>query len=300
MNEKNVDYLNNQIKYTGFGDGHLEKLKEKIKEGKPEFTLFHNADFGKDATVATLQFKKSDKDDMYFYNRYSLMLKSAQHPDPIKQTFYISNKEDNITLKEGYNLMSGRAVHKELATKEGEKYTAWLQLDFKNTDKNGNYEMKKFHQNYGYDLAATLAKHPIKELLNENDKTRLMESLQRGNRQAVTLGVSDKELKIFIEASPQFKSLNFFDSSMKKATVQSLHEGMMEGKWQKVGEGLKDGQGLKEGRQQQPSEALTKGQGEKMNGSQKLNGKKMASDDDGGEVPKVAKKNARRKGQSVS
>ena len=87
---------------------------------------------------------------MYFFNRYSLLLKTPQQPEPIKQTFYISNKEDNITLKEGYNMMSGRSVHKELSTKEGEKYQAWQQLDFKDQDKNGNYKVRQFHQNYGF------------------------------------------------------------------------------------------------------------------------------------------------------
>ena len=230
MNEKNLEYLNTQLKFTGFGENNADKLKEKMQQGKAEFMLHHEADFGKDSTVATLHFKKSDESDLYFYNRYSLMLKSLQHPDPIKQTFYVSNREDNISLKEAYNLMSGRAVYKEMTPKEGEKYHAWLQLDFKTTDKNGNFEVRKFHQNYGFDLEANLAKHPIKELLVEADKTRLMESLQRGNRQLVTLGSGDKEQKIFLEAAPQFKSLNMYNSSMKRMNVQDLNQKESEGK----------------------------------------------------------------------
>jgi hypothetical protein len=233
MNEKNLEYLNKQIKYAGFGEGHQEALKEKIEQGQTDFALFHQADFGKDSAVATLQFKKGDESDMYFFNRYNLMLKGPQHEDPLKQTFYINNKGDNITLKEAYNLMSGRAVHKELSSKEGEKYQAWIQLDFKNIDKHGNYEMKKYHQNYGFDLEKALAKQPIKELGNETDKTRLMESLQKGNRQAVTLQHNGNEKQVFVEAAPQFKSLNFYDSSMKRLTAQSLNEKQAEGQTEK-------------------------------------------------------------------
>jgi hypothetical protein len=224
MNEKNFDYLSNQLKYTGFGEDLQSQLKEKMQKQEPQFTLNFQKDYGKDQTVATLHFRKSDESEMYFFNRYSLLLKNDQHTDPLKQTFYIGNKDDNVTLKEAYNLMSGRAVHKELSNKEGEKYKAWLQVDFKETDANGNYKMKQFHENYKYDLPATLANHPIKELSSETDKQRLIESLERGNRQSVTLTVHGREQKVFIEAVPQFKSLNFYESSGQRIRTDQLYQ----------------------------------------------------------------------------
>jgi hypothetical protein len=224
MNEQNLDYLVNQMKFTGFGEGHREELKEKMGKQEPQITIFHQADFGKDKTVATLQLNKSHESDMYFFNRYSLMLKTSKNPDPIKQTFYINNNQSNITLKEAYNLMSGRAIHKELTTKEGEKYQAWMQLDFKETDKNNNYKIKQYHENYGFNLEATLSKFPIKELGNGLEKSQLMESLKRGNKQSVTFTQNDKEQKIFIEASPQFKSLNFYDANLQSIKAEDLYE----------------------------------------------------------------------------
>lgn len=223
MNEKNFDYLSNQVKYTGFGEDLQTQLKEKMAKQEPQFTLSIEKEYGKDQTTATLHFRKSEESDLYFFNRYNLQLKNEQHPETIKQTFFINPKEENITLKEAYNLMSGRAVHKELTTKEGEKYNGWLQLDFKETDANGNYKMKQYHQNYGYDLQATLNKHPIKELQNETDAQRLIDSLQRGNRQSVTLEINGKEQKVFIEAVPQFKSLNFYDSSQQRLRSDKLY-----------------------------------------------------------------------------
>lgn len=222
MNERNYDYLKEQLKYTGFGESLQKELKEKLGKQTPEFTLFHQQDFGKDNTVSSLLFKKSKESDMYFFNRYDLLLKKDNSPDKVKQSFLINNKESNITLKEAYNLMNGRAVEKQLATKDDEKYKAWLQLDFKSIDKNGNYEMKRFHENYGYKLDEALAKLPLKELNIEADKTRLTESLQRGNRQAATIVQDGKEQKIFIEAAPQFKTLNIYDSNMQRINAQSL------------------------------------------------------------------------------
>jgi len=224
MIEKNYDYLSNQLKYTGFGEDLQAPLKQKMEKGEPQFMLTSQKDYGNDQTAATLHFRKSDESEMYFFNRFTLMLKNDQHPDAIKQTFFINPKDDNITLKEAYNLMSGRAVHKELSTKEGEKYNAWLQLDFKDTDANGNYKVKKFHESYGYNLQATLNKHPIKELQNETDAHRLVASLERGNRQAVTLEIKGKEQNVFIESVPQFKSLNFYDASNQRLRTDQLYE----------------------------------------------------------------------------
>jgi len=39
MNQKNFEYLHDQIKYTGFGEGLENNLKQKIEDGKPEFTI---------------------------------------------------------------------------------------------------------------------------------------------------------------------------------------------------------------------------------------------------------------------
>jgi hypothetical protein len=149
----------------------------------------------------------------------------------LKQTFHIGY-DNNITFKEGYNLMSGRAVHKEMAklidTSEpglglpprleakGEKYNTWLKMDFSDTDKQGNFKMKQFTDAYGFKLDEALAKHPIKELRNEDDKISLMESLQKGNRQAVTFLINGKEEKRFIEASPQHWNINIYDANMEK------------------------------------------------------------------------------------
>ncbi len=130
-----------------------------------------NKEYGTDKVSATLHFKKSPESDMFFFNKYDLELKKDIQQDALKQTFY---PDKGITLKEGYNMLDGRAVHKTLNTKEDEKYTAWLQLDFKNTTESGNYKINQHHQNYGFDLEKALSKYPIKELNNDQHKANLM------------------------------------------------------------------------------------------------------------------------------
>ncbi|WP_026953572.1 hypothetical protein [Algoriphagus vanfongensis] len=229
MNEQNFDYLKNQVKYSGFGETLEGQLKEQIQKGEPDFSLKHQADFGGDTVNANLHFRKSGMTDMYFFNKYDLSLtKSGQEDPSISQTFYV-NKDNNITLKEGYNLLDGRAVNKNLVNKEQEKYNAWVQLDFKDTDNQGNFKLKQFHENYGFNLSKALEKHPIKELQNPEDQSRLMDSLKKGNRQSVTFQLEGGDQKRFIEASPQFKNLNIYDSNQMR-TTESQKESQSESK----------------------------------------------------------------------
>ena len=49
-----------------------------------------------------------------------------------------------------------------------------------------------------------------------------MESLERGNRQSITYGIGKNERKLFIEAVPQFKSLNVYDMNLQRIKPDQL------------------------------------------------------------------------------
>ncbi|MEJ7737000.1 MAG: hypothetical protein WKF97_06200 [Chitinophagaceae bacterium] len=223
MNEKNFEYLKDQVKYTGFGDALEATLKERLQKQAPQFHIVHDAKIGNETCLTTLHFKKSEQSDMYFFNKYLLEIKPENSNEKLAQTFYI-NKGNNVTLKEAYNLMNGRAINKDLTNKEGQIYNAWIQMDFKQPDKDGNFQMKQYHSNYGYDLEKELAKHPIKELTNEQDKTRLIESINKGNRQSVTFSKDGNDQRMYIEANPRFKAVNVYDSNFRRVHSQSLKE----------------------------------------------------------------------------
>jgi hypothetical protein len=228
MNQKNLDFLKDQLKYAGFGEDMEAKLKSKMAEQKPEFTLTHQVDFGKDSTLSTLHFRKSEQSDMYFFNSYNVALKKMQDDAVMKQTFYI-NKGNNITLKEAFNLMSGRSVNKELTNKDGQTYNAWVQLNFKETDPAGNFKVKQYHENYGFDLKEALRKLPIVELKTEKESSDLIRSLQKGNKQSATLQMDGTTQKVFIEANPQFKTLIIYDQNANRIRQGQTQEQQPEG-----------------------------------------------------------------------
>ncbi len=216
MNQKNLDYLKDQLKYTGFGETFDQDLKEKMLKGETEFKLMKEGVYGADSMTAVLNFKKSDQSDLYFFNSYHVNLKKEDSKEGLEQTFYINNNSSNITLKEAYNLMEGRSVNKDLKTKEGEVYNAWLKINFKESDNNSNFKLDQYHQNYGYDLEAGLQKHSIKELNTPKYKEDLLNSLKKGNLQSATFVVAGVESKMYVEANPQFKTVNVYDENMAR------------------------------------------------------------------------------------
>lgn len=215
MNQKNAEFLKDALKYLGFGEGLNGKLTDELASGKGDFKLHTTNDYNRDKVDYTLEFRKSDQSDMYFFNRYTATLKNIDDTDGKSQTFYI-NKNAGVTAKEAYNLLNGRSVNKNLVNAEGQKFNAWLQLTFDIKDENNNHKFRQFTTGYGYNLEKELGKHPIKELRDQLSKERLMQSIERGNLHQVTFMRGDREDKMYIEANPQFKTLNIYDGSMKK------------------------------------------------------------------------------------
>jgi len=223
MNEKNLEYLKDNLKYQGFGESLQRPLERNITEGKTEFTLEHKATYNNQAMENTLHFKKGKENNMYFFNKYDAKL---LQPEERARTFYL-DKGNGVTAKEAFNLLNGRPVHKELTSKEGEKYTAWVQLDLSKKEENGNYKLNRYYENYGYNLEKALQQYPIKEMADPKLKEDLMKSMEKGNLQAVKMEVKGKEETHFIQADPQYKDITIFNKNQErldKEQVASLKE----------------------------------------------------------------------------
>ncbi len=253
MNEQNFEYLKNNIKYMGFGEKLFSDLEQGLKSGAPEFQLKQTSEISRKPFDVTLNFRKSNNGDTYFFNSYHASLKHS-NGEVKDQVFYL-NKGKGVTAKEAYNLLEGRAVYKELATKAGEPYRAWIQLDFEHKDKHNNHEVKQYHEAYGYDLKGTLSKYAVSDMDGGEREKALLASLQRGNLQSVGMLTEVGVTKMFMEANPQFKTVGVYDSDMqrvpKEGMSQYVKEERTEGKEEKQGKNMseqkevKAGQGLK-------------------------------------------------------
>ena len=227
MNTKNLNDLKDTLKYQGFGEQLSSDLEKAVTKGEKTFTLeathIHDLPISKaddpltrDKVSYELSFKQG-KNEQYYFNSYQAKLESPQFKDR-QQTFYLDMGR-TYTAKEAYNLLSGRSVYKSLQNKEGQRYNAFVQLDFKGEQKaNGNYPLKSYHENYGFRLSQTIAELPIKfSSLEERD--RLIKSLEKGNLQKVQL--TDGQT-LFAKTVPATRSLKFYDDKLQPTQVSAL------------------------------------------------------------------------------
>jgi hypothetical protein len=231
MNENNLEYLQNNLKYLGFGESLNQQLKDAIEKELPEFKLQLEvkmaAPNAKDKTELAdamryeLDFSKSKETDMYFFNKYSASLQKVGETAVIDQTFYI-NKGKGVTAKESYNLLSGRAVNKDVVLKSGEKANMWLKLDLSEHDPEKGYTVKNYGENYGFSLASSVDKFVLPDIDKPGFRDQLMKSLERGNLHEVSFSKDGKEMKGFIAANPQFKTLDFYDHNLSSVYSKAV------------------------------------------------------------------------------
>jgi len=258
MNMENLQYLKDNIKYTGFGEALYPELEKNITAKKDEFQLHFTTQIGNRPFEAVLDFRKSNTSDMYFFNRYKASVERS-NGEKISQSFPI-NKGKGVTAKEAYNLLQGRAVKKEMTNAKGEEYQAWIQLDFDNKDEKGNFKLNKYNENYGYELRDSIAQFPVLELDGGEKEKDLIRSLEKGNAQSATIDKNGEQMKVFLEANPKYKTLNIYDEHFKMMKhdelprvekAQSVSQGQAKGEKndtlqqkEKQGKGQKEGQGL--------------------------------------------------------
>lgn len=70
MNDKNYEYLKDNLKYMGFGEGLAEALKEQMQTGAPTFHLSLDTEINRKTFSAVLSFRKSANTDMYFFQQF--------------------------------------------------------------------------------------------------------------------------------------------------------------------------------------------------------------------------------------
>jgi hypothetical protein len=220
MNEQNFLYLKDNLKYLGFGEHLNETLANNLKQGAAEFFMTYKTEINKKPFEATLYFRRSDASDLYFLNSYTASLQ-RNNGEKLEQSFYLNNGK-GVTAKEAYNLLEGRPVFKELSNKNGEKYHAWLQINFQIRDKRDNYEVKQYHQKYGYDLRAAVSRFAVSELKDTEKEKALLHSLEKGNIQSVTIEKDGFTHKMILEANPQYKTVNLYDADMKRVQRENI------------------------------------------------------------------------------
>ncbi|MES2328577.1 MAG: hypothetical protein V4539_03175 [Bacteroidota bacterium] len=233
MSQENLEYLKNQLRFTGFGEGLFDSLAKNMDEKKPLFQLAVTHELDGQPLSAVLHFSCSSAGN-YFFNRYDASLDTAhgkrEHP------FYIHrNAKLNISFREAGNLLSGRALKAayvkqsdRAAFEKGEEvpiHKVWMQLDLKSPGTNGRYRITRYYSNYGYEIEPALERVHLKEQIFSDQLAQLISQLEAGNRCRVQLHKAEGATQIvLLEACPMFRSFLMFDLEGKALYVPKMKE----------------------------------------------------------------------------
>jgi hypothetical protein len=228
---ENLQYLKNQLKYTGFGeDEKLHKeLENGVKFGKSNFSIVASKDnysaFG-NKTAFELEFNRSEKTDRIFFNKFYANIVNPKTAEPLLTHSFSASS--GITAKEAVNLLEGRAVKTEFADKENPeiKHEAFIKLNLKEPkNQYGNYTLQVFNKNYGVDIDKIMEKSNL-IFENAGQKELTKKSLEKGNITDVKFKLDGKEITGKTVLNPQYKMLNLYDENMNRLNTNKPLQGM--------------------------------------------------------------------------
>lgn len=209
--ETNFNLLNEKVQNIGFPD-LSEKIKNLIDKEQENFTVplsyYINE---KEKINHTLSFSKN-AEGHFELDGFKSSLQNNSAPGNSREYYFKNGLENDFKLNEVYNLLSGRCV---------EHNHSWFQLDFNDRDASGNYHLKEFRNEYAYDLEKTLKAIPLKEISSQYEMEKLKNTLRQGDRVSAVLIKNGRENQVYIEANPQFRSLNIYDQHLRKAEITS-------------------------------------------------------------------------------
>jgi hypothetical protein len=210
--EQNSQLLHEQVQRIGFSDLST-RIDQQIRKGQDQFTIpISHYINEKERLNHELSFVK-DQRGHYQFEGYKTTLQNESKLEENRSHCFKIQEGYSIDTIQAYNLLAGRSVQKE---------GVWIQLDLNDKDPNGNYRIKEFHSGYGYDLEKAVQQLPLKGLSNKIEADKLLDALKLGSRQSVILMRNGNEHRFYIEANPQFKTVNIYDEHSRKVTLATV------------------------------------------------------------------------------
>jgi len=222
--QKNVDFLKDQVKYLGFGEDKelQDKIEKSVNSDKTEFKIATTSDKTsfQNKVNFELQFHRSAETNTVFFNKFDARLTNEKRGLDIQHTFAVKN--NGFTAKQAINLLEGRAVKTEITNPNTkEKETAFVKLKLnEEKNENGNFKLQVYNKNYGVDTAKIVEKSNL-VFKDANHKDITIKSLEKGNIVGVKFKNDDKVQEGKAVLNPQYKTLNLYDTNMKRVNTNA-------------------------------------------------------------------------------
>lgn len=207
--EQNSQELLSHLERLGFS-GVSAKLDDAMRKGYPEFSIpiSYYVEPSKRINFE-LAFLKDDQGNIRLRG-YNAHYHNEARPDESRVQFFSADNGKCVDTKSSLHLLQGRALEQE---------GGWMQLDFNDRDAQGQYRTKEFPAAYGFDIEQQVRNLPIKEVQDQGETSMLVAALKSGGCQGVTFIRDGNERRYYIEANPQFRSVNIYDEHFRKITL---------------------------------------------------------------------------------
>lgn len=215
---KNNRSLEVKLKRAGFDDV-LSKAERYMRMGQAKFTVPVSYYLNEKERIDHARQFKKDAQGYYQFEGFRTSLHDKSKSNENRQHYFSADDISIFNVKQSYDLLSGRAVLTD---------GTWKQFDLNDKDTDGNYRIKEFPENYGYDIEKTLSQLPLK-ISDQLEFTSVIISLKDGRREEAVLLKDGVEQKVFIEANPQYKSVNIYNENLKKITLAASKDIIKDG-----------------------------------------------------------------------
>lgn len=258
MNMENKQFIKDLVKGKGFGEELWPLIEQNIQEGKQAFSLPYKTEINNLNYKADLHFKKGSSGDMYFFNGYDATL-TRSNGQELKHFFEIK-KGLGMTKKESYNQLQGRAVLKKVKGEGENAETEWSRLNLNKKTSAGQFE-KETWPGDKYDLKAAINKFAVIEMDGGDLEKDLLKSIERGNAQSATMDTGGEPLKVFLEANPEYKTINVYDNHFNLLKHDALPKRVQNDVKQQVEGQPKNAQGKAQKNDNRQNNAQRQGRG---------------------------------------
>ncbi|WEK20440.1 MAG: hypothetical protein P0Y49_04720 [Candidatus Pedobacter colombiensis] len=199
----------------------LDNITEAIKlfqERGPKVELAVGKDGNNKVTIASMEEGKVN----YVNRDY----RSTYYGKFVSQTIW-PERGKGFTVPQSAQMIQGHSVFRgDLVNfKTGQPYEAWVKLDMdKGVGRSGNFDLQQFSSQYGFELGKVLDLYNIKELQDPEKRKDIESKIENGFTPFVTVEKDGQDLKLSIEASPRYRTINFFDEGKMEKREQFLVE----------------------------------------------------------------------------
>lgn len=203
----NIETLKKRIAAAGFGNRFDKTIDEALAAGEKEIRPFTSEVIENRRMDFELEIKT--KDGKGYFNGFKGTLHN-EDGTTVAQWFKAS---DRISMNEAFILMmdqkNPRAILKTYYNDAGERYNQWVQIDFTQKTKSGNYLTKRHND---FDQVSKLNDYSFVGLSSISQKASAASLMSEGREIEVTPVNQTNTNVVFMRANPERHTFTFLNS----------------------------------------------------------------------------------------